>query len=552
MKKSYFFMALSLFIFFGGCSEIDRVGDEVSGITQPKDDNQTSFILPSDGGVINVDINDTVSGVGVGDINDTNSTVGVITIDAKNAYKISARFSNKYNERGYYSRGEIGELYFDITNIYTKDPADTDIIENIILEMEDKDSDTNGTYLDFITYTGEQGPIFSIPNKDVKASDHVALKMRNLSGTTNIILSVKIKDFDERFILKIPVVIEKNKSSSMAIVSIGTRYENGLFIDKFVIHVVDSYGNKAIDGTSISTGVINNPKLYSNAYNGGMERGKLLDDQTLPKNIWGDITKIDYGLFPDNMPNIFYNLKSDIASLNRSDSSIVLPPNSIDTTKDTITSLDTLVVLANKDHHKPENLGGWDIRSIDSDSKISLVNLDIGDDIDGVSYVLGDEYRYDKCRQTIMNAAASTFESTDVKDGLAYAELRYVPDMVGKNIFIYANSRLDNKHIGISRKVVLTGLGLETQTMSCTNDKGLKPDCTMRYRMMQKGSGHIAREVYIAQPVVAGEAVYRASSASRTDCDGWTTVSIYGIEENATATVSFGDFISDELIVNQK
>jgi hypothetical protein len=515
MKKNYLLLTLLLFLFLG-CSEIERADDEVSGISKFKDDNQTSFILPSDD--VGGDINDTSSGVSIGDINDTNSTSGIITIDAKNAYKISVRFSDTYNEKGYYSRDEIGELFFDITNIYTNEAVDVDIIENIILEMEEKNSDTNGTYLDFITYTGEQGPIYSIPQKDVKSSDSVALKVKNISGTTNIVLSVKIKDFNDRFILKVPIVIEKNKSSSMAIVPIGSRYDNGLFIDKFVIHVVDSYGNKAIDGTSISTGVINNPKLYTNAYNSAL--------------------------------NGFYD---DRATFDKDKSLLSLPANSIDPNKDIITSLDTLILLANKDQYKPENLGGWDIKSVDSDKEISLISLDKGDKVENVSYAIGNEYRYDECSQTIMNAAASTFESTDVKDGIAYAELRYVPAMVGKSVFIYANSRLDGKHLGISRRLTLNGLGIAPQTMSCTNENGLRPSCTMAYKMMLNGvDKSVAQNVYIEQPKMAGEPVYAYATASKIDCNGWTTFSIYGIDENKTATVSFGDFISDELIINQK
>ncbi len=516
MKKNYLLLTLLLFLFLG-CSEVERVDDEVSGISKFKDDNQTSFILPSDN--IGGDINDTSSGVTIVDSNnsDTNSTSGVITIDAKNAYKISIKFSDAYNEKGYYSRGEIGELFFDIINIYTNEPVNTDIIENIILEMEEKNSDVNGTYLEFITYTGEQGPIYSIPQKDVKSSDSVALKVKNISGTTNIILSVKIKDFNDRFILKVPIVIEKNRSSSMAIVPIGSRYEDGLFIDKFVIHVVDSYGNRAIDGTSISTGVINNPKLYSNAYNSAL--------------------------------NSFYD---DRATFDKDNSILSLPANSIDTNKDTITSLDTLIILANKDQYKPENLGGWDLKSINSDKEISLISLDKGAKVENVSYAIGNEYRYDECSQTIMNAAASTFESTDVKDGIAYAELRYVPAMVGKSIFIYANSRLGDKHLGVSRRVTLNGLGIVPQTMSCTNENGLRSTCAMGYKMILNSANSVAQNVYIEQPKMAGEPVYINATASKIDCNGWTTITIYGIDINKTATVSFGDFISDELIINQK
>ncbi len=596
MKKSqlisYSTVLLASALMFG-CTTSDRM-EEIAGIiANPQDQNQT----PNSGGTLINDNNETSNGGNVFS-NDENSTTGTIKINAKNAYKVAVTFSDEYNEKGYYSKGEVGELKFDITNIYTKAPADTSIIENITLNTEEKDDDNDaqGKYLNFITFKGEQAGGYLIEDDDIKATDSVAIKMEELSGTTNIMLSVKIKDIVNPFILKVPIVIEKNKSSSMAIVRMGSRYENGLFIDKFVIHVVDSYGNKAEDGTNISTGVINNPKLYSNAYNGATKQIPILDangrvqydyneagmivsnkylinDTTMPTNHWGTIIPFDWNInrfsvnhtdengtiistttHQEYYPSIFgVNYKNDTANFNKSNGTFtLLPSDPTDVMNSDITSLDTLIILANKGQHKPENLGGWDIKSVNSNTELSLVSLDSGTDLSGVSYVIGDEYRYIDYEHAIINAAVSTFETTDVVDGLAFAELRYTPEMVGKNVFIYANTRLEDKHLGISRQILLHGTGLSNETLSCTNDKGLKPDCSMSIRIVQNDSGKGAHRVNIAQPQIAGEAVYRYTTASQTNDTGWTTVSIYGIDENKTATVSFGSLINNEYIINQK
>lgn len=491
---SYSTILLTTALIFG-CSSADRI-EETSGLQIETPDDDTNDINTED---------------------DDNTTIGTITIDAKNAYKVSVTFSDTYNQRGYYSKDEIGQLDFNISNIYTNEIADASIIESITLEAEEKSSETSGKYFNFITYTGEEGPTYSIPKASVKTQNSVALRMEELSGTTNIILTIKLEDFVTPYTLKVPLIIEKNKSSSMAIVPIGSRYEDGLFIDKFVIHVVDSYGNKAQDGTYISTGVINNPKLYSNAY---------------------DINSTSY--------------LDDRGTLDKNNTTFTLPANSIDTTDDLITSLDTLILLSNQDEHKPTNIGGWDITSVNSDSQLSIINLDQGNIVPNVSYVVGDEYRYDSCSQTILNAAASTFESTAVVDGIAYAELRYVPEMVGKNIFIYANSRLEDKHLGISRKVLLHGTGLASQTLSCTNDKGLQPDCHVNFRILQNDSGIGAHKVNLGAPVSVGQPNYTYATASDTDCHGWATISIFGIDENETASVSFGSLIRDEILTNQR
>lgn len=527
MHKRVFLASASIVaaLLIGGCENAQRdvesmvkrdAGIGGGDIGTPADNNGTVAMQPPVGGVT-----------------DENSTIGEIKVDAKNAYRVAVTFSENYTQRGYFSRDEVSTLHFDITNLYTGAAADTTKIEEIRLEAEETNSATDGKYLNFITFDGEEGPTYTIPGDSVKASDDVAFKVKELSGTTNIVLKVTIAGMPTPYTLKVPIVIEKNRSSSMAIVPIDTRYENGLFIDKFVIHVADSYGNRAKDGTAIYTGVINNPKLYSNA----LKADTVLDETELYSIIAHD-NKSD---FNDNR-----------GIIDRTGGSYLLPPNSIDTTKDTISSLDTLVVLANRERHKPENLGGWDIKSIDSDRKVSLVSLDGNGEVDNTSYVIGDEYRYDECSKTLMNAAASSLETTDVKDGIAYAELRYVPAMVGKTVFIYANSVIDGKRIGISRKVTLKGLGVTQQTMSC-DSKITGPDCSMRYKIMLNGPKDTpAQNLYLEQPTLAGDPVYDYATASKTDCAGWSTVIIHGIDENQTATVTFGgDAIYDELIREQ-
>lgn len=466
------------------------------------------------------------------DINasDDNTTEGEQQ-ESKIAYDINVSFSDNYTQKGYFTRGEVGNLSYTIINKYDNGLVNKSEIASITLRAE---AGEEGKYFNFINFDGTKATTMVIDH-NIEAADYVVLQANDLSGATNIIIDVAFTDAGKAHIIhKIPIVIEKNKSASMAIVPIDTRYENGLFVHKFVIHVVDSYGNKAKDGTHIYTGVINNPKLYSNA----LRDGVIITDNVL------------YDIMHNNNYTYF---KDDKGTLDRENQQFTLPANSIDTTKDTITNLDTLIVLANKEQHKPYNLGGWDIRSVDSSDTISLVSLDQGENISNVSYVIGDEYRYDACAKTLMNAAASSFESTEVKDGIAFAELRYVPAMVGKTIFIYATSDLDNKRIGISRKVTLKGLGVSEGSLSC--DYKITGDhCAIRYKMLLNGPDDTpAQNIYLEQPKIGGDYVYNYATASKTDCDGWTTINIYGIDENKTATVTFGGKgIYDELIVNQK
>ena len=459
-------------------SEIKR-GIEIP-VNNPGEDPTTQPMLPPNNG---------------GTIGDENATVGEIKIDAKNAYRVSVRFSDNYNEKGYFSRGEIGQIHFEITNLYSGAPANTDFIEEIILEAEER-NETDGKYFQFITFDGAEGPYYSIKKEKIKATDNVALKIKDFSGTTNIIFQATIKNMPTPYELKIPLVIEKNKSSSMAIVPYEDRYENGLFIKKFVIHVVDSYGNKAKDGTNVYTGVINNPKLIN--------QNGILD---------------------------------------KSNSEFTLSPtDSIEANNVQIS--DTLITLASPQEYKPKNLGGWDIIDLmPQESKLKINTFDKDPAVEHISYIVGNEYRYDQCNDSIMNAAASSFESTEVKDGIAYAELRYVPAMVGKTVTIYANTRLNDQHIGISRVVALTGTGLQPITVSCTNDEGKNDSCTKTITFIQNDSEKFAREALIAIPVNAGDAEsaeIHFPQGMKTSCNGNLNIIIDNIDENKTASYTLG------------
>lgn len=569
MIKTYIaFISITItaLLTFNACGGTDRYDRHSNGVIgdNPADGQIGGGVVSDNPDPFKPIVNPSDPVIGAPDANqsDANTTTEVKTINGTYSINISPEFDS-------ITSGQTQNLHYEITNFFTKKAADNSVVKYMKFELDER-------YAEFFDPKGNHGD--TIEFNDGSATGDLAIKSSSLSGQVLINFNAVIDNTDVNLTKSFPITIEKNKSSSMAIVPIASRYENGLFIDKFLIHVVDSYGNKAKDGTKIYTGVINNPKLYSKAYNGGTSDiggvATAVDDQTLPRNRSNDVAKVDYNFnyttskyVDDNnesvtvfsvtpIQTVSYSYKNNQGTLNKSTGSFTLPANSIDTNNNNISELDTLIVLANKKEHKPYNLGGWDIASIDSSNTLSLYDLDKGSDVTNVNYVIGDEYRYDRCNETIMNAAASTFTSTEVKDGVAYAELRYVPAMVGKNVFIYANSKLDDQRIGVSRKVLLTGTGLKTGSFSCKNEakkgSGYLASCTERFRMIQKDSGVIARDVYVAQPTTSGESNYRLATISRTDCAGWATVSIYGVPPEKTASVSFGDFISDELILDQK
>ncbi len=556
-------VAIVTLLTFNACDSTSRYDDEAgSGVV----DEQPSTGVVTDNPTPFVPIETPTTGISDTNETDDNGTTEIKTINGTYSVKFTPEFDSM-------TAGQTQNIHYEINNFFTKKPADNSVVKYLKFEIDDK-------YAEFFDPQGRHGDTIEFKNGAESTGD-IAIKSSSLSGQVRMNFNAVIDNTDINLTKSFPITIEKNKSSSMAIVPYATSYDGkGLFIQKYVIHVVDSYGNKAKDGTNIQTGVINNPKLYSRAYNGGVN-GDLTpaDSQTLPRTLSNDlprklttkVSKIDFArsstpqilineetnttiYYYEYEQTVDYKLKDDKATLNKSNGLFTLNASTSDKINDYISNLDTLIILANKKEHKPYNLGGWDIEKVLGDSQLKLYDLDLADDVSDVSYVIGDEYRYDECSRTIMNAAASSFEVTKIEDGVAYAELRYTPAMVGKNIFIYANSKLDDKRIGVSRKVLLTGTGIEEVTFSCKNEsKTSFTECSESFLMMQNDSGKIAREVYVAQPIVSGTSIGASATITRTGCNGMATIRVYNVPPEKTATFKFGGKImSDELIVNQK
>jgi hypothetical protein len=447
-------------------------------------------------------------------ITDNNETNSTIKIDAKNAYKLSLTLS-----KDKFQRHELGKLHFSIKELYTNVIVDKSIVKKIVLTTPDT------RYCKFVDFNGAESNTLTIQDNYITSDADIAIKMGDNSGTTEIrvISTITLPNGTEANLTNsIPVVVINNQTASIAMNSYGTRWDPslGLYVQNYVIHVVDKYGNKAKDGTYVSIGALNDPKLYTSGL---------------------DAT--------DNPINVTASLSTDKKfTLQTADPAINL---------DKIDSQDNVVILANKDRNNPAYLGGWSIGTIDSPTQMTLFddytgnqNMNISN-VDGLSFVIGDEERFNSCYETIANGAFYFPEGTTVKDGIVKAEYRYQPYMVGKTVFLYANAVIDGEKIGISRKVPLVGEGLEPVTASCKNDGNTTlPICQVRVVMKLKGSEKLARWV---QPgvIIADHSTFGGLTVSNTECAGSSLVTFYSIAPNKTASVSIGDLIVDEKIYNK-
>lgn len=498
-----------------GCNTADRVNENADESPSIKEPSKVPGV--DDGNSSIVPITQTP-------ISDNNDTTSEIKVDATNAYKLSMTLSsNKYQQF------ERGTLTYELKELYSDKLIDSSIIDKITFQV----SDTR--YFKFVDFKGQESSTLTIDNDNgaINAENTIRVKMNDNSGTTEIevIASIKLPD-GEIYDLKntIPVVVIKNKTASIAVNPYGTKWiksgENeGLYVEKYIFHVVDKYGNKAKDGTSVKIGVVNEPKLYTLGYTDG----SIL-------NLTGELKK-----------DKTFTIVSDATT---------------SFTNATIDNEDNLVILPNETKNDPTYLGAWSIDYVNNADTMTLIddytgNIDpkipVGD-TSGLTFVVGDEDRYNPCAKTLANAAFYFPNGAEVKDGIVYAELRYQPFMVGKTVFVYANAVIDGERIGISREMHLVGEGLDTQSVSCKNDNpeesGITINCAISTPMALTGYGNLARWV---QPSITSKdySTFSGHSITNTGCSGSSTVTLYGILPGKSATVEVGEFIIWETIYNK-
>ncbi len=361
------------------------------------------------------------------------------------------------------------KIHYEIKDLLTGVNANDNNIEKIEFLVDDR-------FAKFIDYEGNEGDTFTLSGSKAKAIGDVAIKSLNNSGQVNVKFTVTINGITNSMIKRLPVVIVKNRSSSISLIPVPNyaqydKYKNGLYIDKFTLHVVDKYGNKAKDGTYVHVGVVNNLK---------QDNGKNLYSPELGTK--GTIQKTN-----NNFSFVDDRVLTDVNSDNE---------KSVDTQ-------DTIVILANGERSDPRYLGGWRIGEISSDNKsLGMVDTYTWDDKRNLSFAIGDDKKFNQCDSTLANAAIYSDTDYKVKDGIVNVELRYDPYMIGKTVFLYANSLIGGERIGISRRVDLKGTGIEDMSYTCdASDSNVSVPCGWTGYLKFKDSGVAVKNVKVDRRV---------------------------------------------------
>ena len=251
------------------------------------------------------------------------------------------------------------------------------------------------------------------------------------------ILKVDATILDKNISQEFTLPIVSDYPDTISLIDVNSSYANGLYSDTYRVMATDKYGNPARAGSKIYVGAVS---------------GLIKDDQEQDIYVTGNSTnkgtikKSTNGIeFSVNRNNYFEN----------------------------VSELDTLVVLADENKLDSSYLGGWIVEDEIGSNNSLLLKGDFNiTETSGLSFLVGNEKRFDSCEQ---QPKSVNFDSEDntyelQKDGVTYFKLEYPPFMVGKDVYLYANS-YGKKRVGVSMRRKLWGTGINANSTSCTDSK---------------------------------------------------------------------------------
>ena len=250
-----------------------------------------------------------------------------------------------------------------------------------------------------------------------------------ISGTVIVDISAKVFNGKKDVLItkSVPLTILSGPVSALSLHYVSTQYDTnlGLFKDKFTIHAVDKYANPVNTKAQLFPTLINGFKIVSN-------NGSIYNNQNRVN-------------FEDRTVNF-----NNSVNLNDNDRLIVLP-------------------TANK--FKKSYLGGWTISSIDSDTKLTLVEDYNGSTESSLRYVVGNENRFVRDRVALADIQSTTGSYVTDENGNVQFDVTYDPILVGHTYSLSAVAYDKNSsRSGVSLRSSFKGNGLSYTADDVAND----------------------------------------------------------------------------------
>jgi len=272
----------------------------------------------------------------------------------------------------------------------------------------------------------------------------VKFKTKTSAGVENIEATVKIinNNTEQNITKTFPITILGGKIHTISIFYSGNKKNNdATFTDTYTVLATDKYGNPAKPGSKIYVSAINIPKKDANQnYLYLTDAGKIYSENSVVN---------------------FETNQSDFSNVDTNDH---------------------LIVLASPNRLDGSYLGSWSIKEIVSNTKLLLdSNYVFTNPIDGLTFTIGNEKRYNSCDYTTVNILFK--DPTGVyeidNNGELKLELTYPYYMVGKTVVLGVVSDNGDNRVGTSIKKILRGSGIEAQeNVECTGGQASSKTCS--------------------------------------------------------------------------
>jgi len=304
---------------------------------------------------------------------------------------------------------------------------DNENIENVTLSIKN--------YEKMLAFT--ELPNSSTYSYSAEAVKSIGLTTKTIAGVA--IVEIEATVFDGKEDVKIskivPVDIISGPVSSISLNYIATVADEatGLFHDIYNIHAIDRYANPARAGrkfhpTLICGGSWSHPKSAGTILPLDDERGT------------GYIKREDndYTLFADPGRKPF-----DVVDIPR----------------------DRLIVLPSVRASKKDYIGGWTIRSVESNEQMILEEKYFGNFENGVKYIIGDEDRLLNNEVHVAHVKSSNSNNDYIIDenGTAKIEVIYDPAFVGHTYSLAVTSYGENDRTGTAITTSFRGNGYNSE-----------------------------------------------------------------------------------------
>ena len=355
--------------------------------------------------------------------------------------------------------GQNGIVSYEIVSSTTNKIVEPSFIKSITFKT------TNAKNLVLVDNNGNEKEEISLTQPPLQSKGYIfvrAKKSGDVGVEVNVILHLHNKDVQLHGYIAIPITLFEN--NGIIFQYAGTEYNktSGYFEDKYTLLVQ----NSQLEGKTIEIGAITPKILYPNVYYTKFLTGELDPWNSAYSNY---MRYIYYRDVYNDMNNLadgrLYKIRNRVA-FGVTDARVY---RRLDLTK-VIPSKDKLLILPNKKHNSIEYLGGWKIQEVVSDTTL-IVNRNLDDNLSNLSYVIGNNTRYNITNDTVAGIVLDNRNGKYVvKDGMVQFKLYYPTFFAGKDVFFYVNYNDGEKVMGNTYKRVLTGTKLaSTQPEACEN-----------------------------------------------------------------------------------